>query len=50
MSYVRNILINIIRDSGCWREVEEVLEREKWFIWFGLELFGRDYVKIEEWF
>ena len=48
MSHVRNILINITRDSGRRREAEEVLEREKRFIWFGLELFGRDYVKIEE--
>ena len=48
MSHVRNILINITRDSGRRREAEEVLEREKRFIWFGLELFGREYVKIKE--
>lgn len=48
MSHVRNILINITRDSGRRREAEEVLEREKRFIWFGLELFGRKYVKIKE--
>ena len=48
MGHVRNILINITRDSGRRREAEEVLEREKRFIWFGLELFGRKYVKIEE--
>lgn len=48
MSLVKNILINITKDSGRRREAEEVLEREKRFIWFGLELFGRDYDKIEE--
>ncbi len=48
-SHVRNILINITKNSGRRREAaEEVLEREKRFIWFGLELFGREYVKIEE--
>ncbi|XP_078367189.1 sterile alpha motif domain-containing protein 9-like isoform X1 [Oculina patagonica] len=48
MSHVRNILINITKDLGRRREAEEVLEREKRFIWFGLELFGREYVKIKE--
>ena len=48
MSHVRNILINITKDSGRRREAEEVLERERRFIWFGLELFGREYVKIKE--
>lgn len=48
MSLVKNILINITKDSGRRREAEEVLEREKRFIWFGLELFGRDYDKIEK--
>lgn len=48
MSLVKNILINITRDSKRRREAEEVLEREKRFIWFGLELFGREYDKIEE--
>ena len=47
-SLVKDILINITRDAVRRREVEEVLEREKRFIWFGLELFGRDYLKIEE--
>ena len=47
-SLVKDILINIMSDSQKRREAEEVLEREKRFIWFGLELFGRDYVKIEE--
>ena len=45
---VRNILINITSDAERRREVVEVLEREKRFIWFGLELFGRDYLQIEE--
>lgn len=45
---VKNILINITSDSERRREAEEVLEREKRFIWFGLELFGRDYDKIEK--
>jgi len=45
---VKNILINIMSDNERRREAEEVLEREKRFIWFGLELFGRDYLKIEE--
>ena len=47
-SLVKNILINITKDVERRREVEEVLEREQRFIWFGLELFGRDYLKIEE--
>jgi len=45
---VKNILINITRNAERRKEVEEVLDREKRFIWFGLELFGRDYLKIEE--
>ena len=45
---VKNILINITKDTEKRKKGEEVLEREKRFIWFGLELFGRDYVKIEE--
>ena len=46
---VKNILINITSvDSEKRREAEQVLEREKRFIWFGLELFGRDYLKIKE--
>ena len=48
MSLVIDILINITSDSKRRRGAEEVLEREKRFIWFGLELFGRDYDKIEE--
>ena len=48
MILVKNILINVTKDSGRRREAEEVLEREKRFIWLGLELFGREYVKIEE--
>lgn len=47
-SLVKNILINITSDTKRRREIEEVLEREKRFIWFGLELFGRDYMKIED--
>ena len=45
---VKDILINITSDAERRREAEQVLEREKRFIWFGLELFGRDYLKIEE--
>ncbi len=45
---VKDILINITSDTERRREAEQVLEREKRFIWFGLELFGRDYLKIEE--
>lgn len=45
---VKDILINITSDAGRRKEAEQVLEREKRFIWFGLELFGRDYLKIEE--
>ncbi|XP_078364796.1 uncharacterized protein LOC144649210 isoform X2 [Oculina patagonica] len=48
LSLVKNILINITSDSERRRGAEEVLEREKRFIWFGLELFGRDYDKIEK--
>ena len=47
-SLVKDILINITSDTLKRREVEEVLERERRFIWFGLELFGRDYLKIED--
>lgn len=45
---VKDILINITKDVERRREAEQVLEREKRFIWFGLELFGREYLKIEE--
>ena len=46
---VKDILINITSvDTEKRREAEQVLEREKRFIWFGLELFGREYLKIEE--
>ena len=48
MSLIKDILINITSDSKRRRGAEEVLEREKRFIWFGLELFGREYNKIEE--
>ena len=48
MRLVKDILINITSDSRRRRGAEEVLEREKRFIWFGLELFGRDYDKIEK--
>ncbi|XP_068725433.1 sterile alpha motif domain-containing protein 9-like isoform X3 [Montipora capricornis] len=48
MTLVKDILINITSDSRRRREAEEVLDRERRFIWFGLELFGRDYNKIEE--
>ena len=47
-SLVKNILINITSDTERRREAEQVLEREKRFIWFGLELFGREYLKIRE--
>ena len=46
---VKNILINITSVNTEKRQgAEQVLEREKRFIWFGLELFGRDYLKIKE--
>ena len=48
MRLVKDILINITSDKKRRRGAEEVLEREKRFIWFGLELFGRDYDKIEK--
>ena len=48
MSRVKNILITITSDNERRRGAQEVLEREKRFIWFGLELFGRNYDKIEE--
>ena len=48
MSLVKDILINITSDIKRRRGAEEVLEREKRFIWFGLELFGREYDKIEK--
>ena len=47
-SLVKDILITITDDSGRRLEAEKVLERERRFIWFGLELFGRDYLKIKE--
>lgn len=47
-SLVKNILINITSDTERRREAEQVLERERRFIWFGLELFGREYLKIKE--
>lgn len=47
-SLVKDILINITDDTEKRREAEQVLEREKRFIWFGLELFGREYLKIKE--
>ena len=48
MSLVKNILINITSDNERRKGAEEVLERERRFIWFGLELFGREYHKIEK--
>ena len=48
MYLVKDVLINNTRDSKRRRGAEEVLEREKRFTWFGLELFGHDYNKIEE--
>lgn len=45
---VKDILINITSDGQRRREAEQVLEREKRFIWFGLELFGQEYLKIKE--
>ena len=47
-SQVKNILITITKDEGRRKGAEVVLEREKRFIWFGLELFGRGYLNIEE--
>ena len=48
ISRVKDILSIITNDSERRRDAEEVLEREKRFIWFGLELFGRKYVEIEK--
>ncbi len=51
MTLVKDILINITANdmySERRRGAEVVLEREKRFIWFGLELFGREYHKIEK--
>ena len=48
MILVRKIVIDVTKDKKRRREAEEVLERERRFIWLGLELFGREYVKIEE--
>ena len=46
---VKDILNNITGiDSERRGEAQQVLQREKRFIWFGLELFGREYVKIKE--
>ena len=46
---VKEVLINVTQsDLPRRRGVEKVLEREKRFLWFGLELFGREYFKIEE--
>ena len=45
---VKNILINITRDAERRKENEKVLDREKRFIWFGLEPFGQHYLKFEE--
>ena len=45
---VKDILITITEDGKRRKGAEEVLEREKCFIWFGLELFGRGYLNIEE--
>ena len=47
-SMVKNILINITSDAERRREAEQVLDRERRFLWFGLELFGREYLKIKE--
>ena len=47
-SQVKNILITITKDEGRRKGAEVVLEREKRFIWFGLQLFGRGYLNIEE--
>ena len=48
MRLVKGILINITSDSERRRGAEQVLDREKRFIWFGLELFGREYDKIKK--
>lgn len=48
INLVKGILIMIMNDSGRRFEVEKVLERERRFIWFGLEFFGREYLKIKE--
>lgn len=48
LKLVKEVLINATQSDRKRRDVEKVLEREKRFIWFGLELFGREYFKIEE--
>lgn len=45
---VNEIVINATQNPDKRKGAEEVLERERRFIWLGLELFGRKYVKIEE--
>ena len=45
---VRNILMNVTKDEEKRKDADIVLEREKRFIWFGLELFGTEYIEIEE--
>ena len=44
---VLDILAIMTRDMKKRKKVEQVLEREKKFIWFGLELFGKEYKEIE---
>ena len=46
-AFVKNILITITKDDERRKGAEKVLERERRFIWFGLELFGRGYLNIE---
>ena len=45
---VNEIVINATQNPDKRKGAEAVLERERRFIWLGLELFGRKYVKIEE--
>lgn len=45
---VMGILLHITTDAGKRKEAELVLEREKRFIWFGLQLFGRDYHEFKK--
>ena len=47
-SKVKGCLATITKDEERRKGAEVVLEREKRFIWFGLQLFGRDYTDIEE--
>ena len=46
---VKQVLVDVTSEDDSRREAaEKVLEREKRFIWLGLELFGRDYFDIKQ--